>query len=291
MPELGNCPKLFPLTPPPQTSGVPGKRKRNVKFNPKTIRDIHVETRKRRPAAPKAARGEGKQIRGRWVAAPTKRQAPSSNSPTLDGSFGVDSQDILNIPEIGFSSFQLFPDQDTYQAPDPNVNATQNALEAGLNWIKTQALSAQQVGKPSLLTAFGLVTANNSAFFVPFNSSEVLNNTSSTPAKRDLSSTTLTDAEQANIYSQWVAAAIEDGINGLLQYQWSQTNLNPSEGGGIVTQAPNQGSTTAPNSENAGIATPNEGYGANTGTGPGTLIGDILNQALALQEAENGLGL
>ena len=62
----------------------------------------------------------------------------------------------------------------------------------------------------------------------------------------------LSDQEQSSIYDQWITTAIENGINGILQYQWSQPNLDPSGGGGVVTST-------------GGGVTPNDGYGAQSG--------------------------
>lgn len=64
--------------------------------------------------------------------------------PGLDGSHGVDSEDILNIPEIGFGSFQLFPDQNTYATPDDaSLPAFNNTILVGLDWIKRHADTAR----------------------------------------------------------------------------------------------------------------------------------------------------
>lgn len=43
-----------------------------------------------------------------------RRQQNANLGASFDGAFGVDSEDILNIPEIGFGSFQLFSDQENY---------------------------------------------------------------------------------------------------------------------------------------------------------------------------------
>jgi mannan endo-1,4-beta-mannosidase len=70
------------------------------------------------------------------------REVSSSIGPTMDGSSGVDSQDILNIPNIGFGSFQVFPDQNTYAPDDPNLTPVQNKINSSLAWIQQSAQSA-----------------------------------------------------------------------------------------------------------------------------------------------------
>lgn len=72
----------------------------------------------------------------------TRRQETPSVGSNYDGSYGVDSQDIMNIPNIGFSSFTLFPDQQSYSPPDPYLDAYTNTLNSGIDWILKQAQSA-----------------------------------------------------------------------------------------------------------------------------------------------------
>jgi mannan endo-1,4-beta-mannosidase len=59
----------------------------------------------------------------------------------------VDSEDILNAPDIDFGTFQLFPDQINYgitgtevQAPSSDFNNTLNQTNT---WIRAQADSSQ----------------------------------------------------------------------------------------------------------------------------------------------------
>jgi mannan endo-1,4-beta-mannosidase len=68
----------------------------------------------------------------------------------FNGAFGVDSQDILNAPDIDFASFQVFPDSINYATkgsandvtpPSRNFNKTLNDTVA---WIDTQICSARE---------------------------------------------------------------------------------------------------------------------------------------------------
>jgi mannan endo-1,4-beta-mannosidase len=70
------------------------------------------------------------------------REISGSIGPTMDGSSGVDSQDILNIPDIGFGSFQVFPDQNSYGPNDPSLDPVQNKINSSLAWIQQSAQSA-----------------------------------------------------------------------------------------------------------------------------------------------------
>lgn len=72
-----------------------------------------------------------------------KRQADDSidqgTGSAFDGSQGVDSEDILNAPNIGFGTFQLFPDQNSYGVNDPTLPAFNNTVNQGLAWIRQHA--------------------------------------------------------------------------------------------------------------------------------------------------------
>ncbi|KAG5642194.1 hypothetical protein DXG03_003432 [Asterophora parasitica] len=83
----------------------------------------------------------GVNVRGRWTASETKRQADLSPGPAFDGTHGVDSEDIINIPQIGFGSFQLFPDQYDYSSStlDTNLPPFNQTLQTGLDWIRRHA--------------------------------------------------------------------------------------------------------------------------------------------------------
>ena len=69
----------------------------------------------------------------------TKRQQDIGPGSSFDGSQGVDGEDIINIPQIGFGSFQLFPDQNTYGPVDPTLPAFNQTVQTGLDWIRRQA--------------------------------------------------------------------------------------------------------------------------------------------------------
>ena len=58
----------------------------------------------------------------------------------FDGSSGVDSEDISAVPDIAFSTFQMFPDQDDLGfVNDPSLPAFNNTVNAGISWINRHA--------------------------------------------------------------------------------------------------------------------------------------------------------
>jgi len=232
----------------------------------------------------------GKGIRGRWKAPHTKRQFDQGVGSAFDGSSGVDTEDIINIPQIGYGSFQLFPDQNSYGPDDPSLPAFNNTLQTGLSWIQSHAELAQLFGKPVVLTGFGLVTQNNAPDFVPFNATLApFNNTQPFSADPPATSTAaaptatqsfgVTDAQRDDAYAQWLQAGLEGGLGGLTQYQWSQSNLTTAPGTPIQ-------SVVAGTSEQpivTGTAqSPNDGYGIQ-GQGEAGAVG-------VLQEASQSFG-
>ncbi|KAG2349908.1 glycoside hydrolase family 5 protein [Suillus weaverae] len=280
------CPKLYPLTPapaPPATSPAPGKKKRS-QAQPVTkeqiLRERSERRRRNREAAKRAGTlvEDGVRVRGRWVSTATKRQQTPTLGSVYDGSYGVDSQDISNIPDIGFSSFQLFPDQQSYGPVDPNVAPWQSIEQNGAQWIITQAQTASAVGKPSILTGFGLVTQSNAPSFVPFNST-----VAPFAADNPNASTTygVTSQQQADTYTSWLNTGIAAGLNGIIQYQWGQSNLT-AEPGTTVSPPTTTGETSTPSSpgqvptpQQTTGQSPNDGY-SSTGS---TTVQQILGNA------------
>jgi len=191
-----------------------------------------------------------------------ERRQDTGVGSAFDGSSGVDCEDISGIPEIGFLTFQLFPDQNSYGAADPNLSPLNNTIQTGISWIKSHAQAGRTFNKPVALTGFGVVTQNNSQAFVPFNSSVAPfgpDQTGSTGGtKLAVQPFGVTDDERNDIYRQWLAAGIDAGINGMLQYQWGQTGLTALPGTS-VSPVPT-GNTQSPVPTGTGQS-PNDGYG------------------------------
>jgi len=264
-----DCPKLYPLNPAPAPSAspAPGKRKRSkpIPVTTKQIFRERAESRQRNREAAKLAgtlKQDGIRIRGRWVSTITRRQETQSLGSNYDGSYGVDSQDIMNIPNIGFGSFTLFPDQQSYGPTDPYLDSYTNTLSSGIDWILKQAQSAAAVGKPLALTSFGLVTQTNAADFVPVNMTTA-------PFAPDASSNSstaygVTNQQQTDAYSTWLNTGITAGLGGMVEYQWGQTNLTAETGTtispGVTGISPDSTTTSiSPSNDTTGIS-PNDGY-------------------------------
>ncbi|EEB96143.1 hypothetical protein MPER_04771, partial [Moniliophthora perniciosa FA553] len=183
------------------------------------------------------------------------RQADVGVGSAFDGTHGVDSEDILSIPNIGFGSFQLFPDQNSTVLqirvyPLSAIPYSRALTGSG----DTQRLRQCNLQKPVSLTGFGLVTQANAPFFVPFNSSVA-------PFAGQTNSTVqpfgVTDAQRDAAYSQWLDTGISSGLDGIMHYQWGQCNLTTQPG---TTISPDlTGTTSSPNTNTAGQS-PNDCY-------------------------------
>ncbi|KAH9484283.1 Mannan endo-1,4-beta-mannosidase A [Psilocybe cubensis] len=265
-----DCPKLFPrkpvvVPPPPQVSSTPNSKRRRGVPQPltkkKILQDRKAAFKKSRKMAlqkrtePNAG---GIRIRGRWVSTETKRQSTDDQGvgPAFDGSQGVDSEDILGISNIAFSTFQLFPDQNTYGVDDPSLPKFNNTVNQGLAWIRAHADIGRLFNKPVILNGFGLVTQSNAPFFVPFNSTQApfgpdsVNNQTQAPFG-------VTDQQRDDAYTQWLQAGLAAGLQGMLQYQWSQGNLTTAVG--TVISPTVDGTSVSPDVTGTGVS-PDDGY-------------------------------
>ncbi|KAJ3845044.1 glycoside hydrolase family 5 protein [Lentinula raphanica] len=270
------CPKLNPQ---PTSSTQPSARavvgRRSV-VKPLTreriIQDRNAQWKRNKALLPKSEvqeREEGIRVRGRWVSTPTRRQSSSQGvGSAFDGSQGVDSEDILGIQNIAFSTFQLFPDQNSYGPDDPSLSPFNNTLQTGINWITTHGQIGQLFNKPVSLLGFGLVTQTNAPDFVPFNSTiapfapDATSTAATTKASSaaDANSTQtfgVTDSEQDTAYASWLSAGIVSGVSGLIQYQWSQGNLTTSPNTAI---SPNNDTTGESSNDDTTGESPNDGY-------------------------------
>jgi len=210
-----------------------------------------VVTDERRAVARAPGSREDRQIRGRRSApAETKRQN-NGGAVALNGVLGVDSQDILNAPHIDFGTFQLFPDQNNYgttgvENQDPSADF--NTMLAQTNaFISSQAQSALAVGKPVIVTGFGLVTQDNLPAFVPFNSVQSNQQQNQGGQVAPLNAG-ISQAQVNTAYTTWLQTGFTNGVSGMSQYQWSAQNLVPDTGtlvqasaGGKLGQSPNDG--------------------------------------------------
>lgn len=276
-----DCPKLFPrvVPPPPQTSPVPSnRRRRNVK--PLTKARVLAERKaamKRATAMAKRTAG-GVRIRGRWVSTETKRQFDVGVGSSFDGSQGVDSEDIINIPQIGFGTFQLFPDQNVYGVTDPTLPRFNNTVNQGISWIEAHAAMGALFNKPVTLNGFGLVTQDNAPNFVPFNQSTPVFVPDPTNVTTPIQlQPFVTDDQRDDAYAQWLQAGLQAGLQGMLQYQWSQGNLTAVAGSAVAPTVTGVG--VSPVVSGVGVS-PNDGY-AIQGVGQSQVVNTISQAAQA----------
>jgi len=209
-------------------------------------------TDERRAVARAPGTRENRQIRGRWSAPVEAKRQNNAGAVAFNGVLGVDSQDILNAPHIDFGTFQLFPDQNNYgttgvenQAPSADFNTTVAQTTA---FIKSQVQSALAVGKPVIVTAFGLVTQDNLPAFVPFDSVFPVQSQQNHRRQVATIATGISQDQVNTAYTTWLQTGFTSGVSGMSQYQFSSQNLVPDPGtlvqaspGVTVGQSPNDG--------------------------------------------------
>jgi len=274
-----DCPKLFPRT--PQPSAAPSLGRRRVAkpiTRARLLQERKAAWKKSRKAAKRSESGSGRSIRGRWSApAETKRQSDQGVGPAFDGSSGVDSEDIINIPQVGYGTFQLFPDQNSYGPDDPSLSPFNNTVQQGLSWIQSQANVAQLYNKPVSLAAFGLVTQGNAASYVPFNTTTAPFGPDQTNPSTTTQPYGVTDPQRDDAYSQWFQAGLSSDVNAMNQYQWSSGNLTTSVGTAIQ---PSVSGTGAQSPVTGTGVSPNDGYGIQ-GQGQAAAVATISQVAQA----------
>ncbi|KAG2024020.1 CEL4b mannanase [Coprinopsis cinerea AmutBmut pab1-1] len=143
---------------------------------------------------------------------------PTSSLPgsAFDGSYGVDTEDILAIPSIDFGSFQLFPDQVNY-FPTVDDSFATKAIGDGGKWISAHSNTASRLGKPEALTAASILGKENYSSFAPFNS------TSQIPDGTPCAGVEPFQVDYA--FTSWAGVALHGNIGGVLEYQWQQDGL------------------------------------------------------------------
>lgn len=271
------CPKVNVIQPPPpQVSPAPGLRRRATgAFLTKRqiIQDRLAARKATRNLKKRDQNGGGIRIRGRWTSTPTRRQDVAEMGPAFDGSFGVDSEDLMNVPDISFGSFQLFPDQETYGPTDPSLSRYEALVDQGTQWIRRQAQVSATFGKPSVLNGFGLVTQANAPSFVPFNSTEApfaSDTGTPTPEEQPFG---VTNEQRDNAFTTWLNVGFQSGLRSMIHYQWGQENITASPGTPVSVVSP--GTDIIVDDGGTGLS-PNDGYSTN-GVGRTDVVG-VLQQ-------------
>jgi mannan endo-1,4-beta-mannosidase len=268
------CKKLFATpAPAPSPSAAARRRRSPGLLTPAKVMAKRAELLKKWRSE-RAAPSGGKTIRGRWSAPDARRQMePATQQTGFNGAQGVDTEDINAIPEVDFASFQLFPDQNMYMAVDSaDTDPVTQAIDSGTAWIASNADAAATAGKPSALTAFGLVSLNSSSHFVPFNQSSV---TVADVLNSAVKTIGANQTQQAMAYSSWIQTAITHGVSSIGQYQWGQSFQSSTSP--LITTSP----LTTPG--NVSQLSPDDGYADYDNSQKA-----IFSQAAQQQTAMNG---
>jgi len=171
-----------------------------------------------------------------YATAKHTQPTPLLPGPSFDGSYGVDTEDILASPCIDFGSFQLFPDQVNY-FPETEPTFAIKAIGDGGKWVAVHSDSAILLGKPEVLTAMAIVTKKHWKLFVPFN--ETARQPDGTPCRG------VEKFQQDYAFTSWAGTSLNGDVDGVLEYLWLQDGLT-SHGTTFkkraLTVSPNDGS-------------------------------------------------
>jgi hypothetical protein len=139
------CPKLFSKPSPALTKTSAIKEHADTHKRTRELKNRHSTVTEDRS-----------RIRGMSEAKHIQPQDSSLGS-AYDGSYGVDTEDILGIPQIAFSTFQMFPDQFQYAPTDSNLSSYNNTIQMGLEWIKKQARTAKRYDSHNISEIWSLI--------------------------------------------------------------------------------------------------------------------------------------
>jgi mannan endo-1,4-beta-mannosidase len=242
------CPKLFPPSPAPGSS----RKRTDGGLMSRVLRMIALERR----VMSRASGANGMKVRGLWTAPSEAKRQSSDIGSAFNGAFGVDSEDILNAPDIDFGTFQLFPDQTNYGITGTEVQPPSsdfdNTLNETISWISAQTDSMHSIGKPVVLSAFGLVTQDNLLQFVPVNDTcPVVKPQQDQKRQNSGANAGVNQQQVTSAYNAWLQQGFQGGLGGVVQYQWSSQNLSAANGTLV------QGSVA---NGTLGVS-PNDGYG------------------------------
>ncbi|KAF8961626.1 glycoside hydrolase family 5 protein [Flammula alnicola] len=157
---------------------------------------------------------------------------PTFPGPSFDGSYGVDTEDILASPCVDFGSFQLFPDQVDY-FPETNPSSAVKAIGDGGKWTAVHSNTATLLRKPEVLTAMAIITKDHWKFFVPFNGTSRSLTLYLAVRKRGVEA-----FQQTYAFTSWSGAS----LNGMSTWVQAGLTSHGTTHKRDLTQSPNDGS-------------------------------------------------
>ncbi|KAJ2912781.1 hypothetical protein MD484_g7633, partial [Candolleomyces efflorescens] len=92
---------------------------------------------------------------------------PALEGPSFDGSYGIDTDDLVSIPSIDFGSLQIAPDQIQLFPELKKVKFATQAIGDGGKWIEIHSQTSIRHKKPYAVLSSGIVAKSNWKFFVP----------------------------------------------------------------------------------------------------------------------------
>ncbi|RXW15161.1 hypothetical protein EST38_g10695 [Candolleomyces aberdarensis] len=92
---------------------------------------------------------------------------PALEGPSFDGSYGIDTEDLVSIPSIDFGSLQIAPEQIQLFPVLKKVKPATQAIGDGGKWIEVHSQTSILLKKPEALLSSGIVPKSNWKYFVP----------------------------------------------------------------------------------------------------------------------------
>ncbi|KAJ2925251.1 hypothetical protein H1R20_g11829, partial [Candolleomyces eurysporus] len=139
---------------------------------------------------------------------------PALEGPSFDGSFGIDTEDLVSIPSIDFGSFQISPEQMQLFPAIPGADKTDQLLGNGGRWIEVHSQTTGLSEKPQVLLSAGVLTKSNCKFFVANDQVE--------PQPENVACYGVEDFEATYAVSSWGSASLNGNVNGVLEANWIQ---------------------------------------------------------------------
>ncbi|KAJ2912773.1 hypothetical protein MD484_g7642, partial [Candolleomyces efflorescens] len=142
---------------------------------------------------------------------------PALEGPSFDGSYGIDTDDLVSIPSIDFGSLQILPDQVQLFPVLKHVKPATQAIGDGGKWIEIHSQTSILHKKPYAVLTAGLVSKSNWKFFVPNDQSTL--KPDGTPCRG-------VEAFQIDYsITYWASAAINGNVDGLLDANYLHTGI------------------------------------------------------------------
>ncbi|KAJ2913324.1 hypothetical protein MD484_g7110, partial [Candolleomyces efflorescens] len=146
----------------------------------------------------------------------TRRQ-PALEGPSFDGSYGIDTDDLLAIPTIDFGSLQIAPEQIQLFPVLNDVDFATQAIGDGGKWIEIHSQTSIIHRKPEVVLQSGIVSQRDWDLFVPNDQVAPKHEQKEVPCRG------VEDFQVDYSLTFWASAALNGNVDGVLESNWVQS--------------------------------------------------------------------